>query len=65
MLYTGKYGRRNQGQETIIKEEMIGIFFFNICWIFFYFAHVLVKVQFLGCKFGLKGLTYTQENSIK
>ena len=25
-----KINRRNQGQETIIKEEVIGIFFFNI-----------------------------------
>ena len=30
----------------------------------FFFAHVLVEVQFLGYKFGLKGLTYTQENTV-
>ena len=47
-----------QEQETI-KEEVIGIFFFNIWWFFFIFyffynfAHVLVEVQFLGYKFGL------------
>ena len=28
-----KQNRRNQGQETIIKEEVIGIFFFNIWWL--------------------------------
>ena len=29
-----------------------------------FFAGVLVKVQFLGYKFGLKGLTYTRENTV-
>ena len=60
-----KQNRRNQGQETIIKEEVIGIFFFNIFWCFFKnFARVLVEVQFLGYKFGLKGSTYTQEKTV-
>ena len=30
----------------------------------FFFARVLVEVQFLGYKFGLKGSTYTRENMI-
>ena len=30
----------------------------------FFFARVLVEVQFLGYKFGLKGLTYTRENTV-
>ena len=31
--YKTKQNRRNQGQETIIKEEVIDIFFFNIWWL--------------------------------
>ena len=31
--YKTKQNRRNQGQETIVKEEVIGIFFFNIWWL--------------------------------
>ena len=30
----------------------------------FFFARVLVEVQFLGYKFGLKGSTYTRENMV-
>ena len=30
----------------------------------FFFAHVLVEVQFLGYKFSLKGSTYTRENTV-
>ena len=30
----------------------------------FFFACVLVEMQFLGYKFGLKGLTCTQENTV-
>ena len=37
--YETKQNRRNQGQETI-KEEVIGIFFFNI--FFFFFLVLLV-----------------------
>ena len=33
-----------------------------LIWVFF--ALVLVEVQFLGYKFGLKGLTYTRENMV-
>ena len=33
MIDDTKQNRRNQGQETIIKEEVIGIFFFNIWWL--------------------------------
>ena len=65
-----KQNRGNQGQETIIKEEVIGIFFFNInfggvfCCCFFNFARVLEEVQFISYKFGLKGSTYTRENTV-
>ena len=31
---------------------------------FFFFTRVLVEVQFLGYKFGLKGSTYTRENTV-
>ena len=58
-----KQNRRNQGQETI--KEVIGIFFFNIWCVFLNFACVRVEVQFLGYKFGLKGSTYTRENTVK
>ena len=34
MIDDTKQNRRNQGQETVIKEEVIDIFFFNI-WLFF------------------------------
>ena len=30
----------------------------------FFFARVLVEVYFLGYKFGLKGSTYTRENTV-
>ena len=30
----------------------------------FFYVRVLVEVQFLGYKFGLKGSTYTQENTV-
>ena len=30
----------------------------------FFFTHVLVEVQFLGYKFGLKGSTYTRQNTV-
>ena len=33
MIDDTKQNRRNQGQGTIIKEEVIGIFFFNIWWL--------------------------------
>ena len=40
-------------------EDLVQAF----CWSIF-FACVLVKVQFLGYKFGLKGSTYTRENTV-
>ena len=48
----------------MIKEEVISIFFFNIWCFFKNFANVLVEVQFVGYKFGLKGSTHTRENTV-
>ena len=42
-------------------EDLVQALWF--CWSIF-FARVLVEVQFLGYKFGLKGSTYTQENTV-
>ena len=42
-------------------EDLVQALWF--CWSVF-FARVLVEVQFLGNKFGLKGSTYTRENKV-
>ena len=42
-------------------EDLVQALWF--CWSIF-FARVLVEVQFLGYRFGLKGLTYTRENTV-
>ena len=42
-------------------EDLVQALLF--CWSIF-FARVLVEVQFLGYKFGLKGSTYTRENTV-
>ena len=41
MIDDTKQNRRNQGQETIIKEEVIGIFCFNISGGFFFLISLM------------------------